>query len=84
MTTTKPANELTPEERVQFVEQQITAVERGHSAEMDCPYCGLINKRGEPLCCELFAMAAMAVLHRKDTEERIREAERIGEKVSLN
>lgn len=75
---------LTPEQKIEYVANQIRACEIGAIQELDCPYCHASNRRGEPLCCNLFAAAALAILQREDLRERSELAERIGEKALVN
>jgi hypothetical protein len=88
MTTTKPLEEMSESEleeaRMRDVSLQIAAIERGELDAIGCPYCGQINQRGETLCCPLLAGAVYAVLQRKDTEEKIRQADQIAEQISKN
>ncbi len=75
---------MTSEQKVQYVEAQITAAEQGRQNVLNCPYCGGKNIEGEPLCCISFARAAAAVLIRKEGHDQIEHAERILEKVERN
>lgn len=76
--------ELTPEEKIENIAQQMRACELGALQELACPYCGEINKQGEPLCCNLFAAAALAIMQRQDTRAQIEMADRIAEKALTN
>lgn len=67
-------NERTPEEKVKFVEQELLAVLQGKQTMMACPYCYKLNIKPEgeveePLCCRLFAMAAIAAMAGQEMQE---------------
>ena len=76
--------ELTPDQKIDNIAQQMRACELGALQELACPYCGEINKQGQPLCCNLFAAAALAIMQRQDTREQIEMADRIAEKALTN
>jgi hypothetical protein len=73
-------SKLTPDQKIENIAQQIRACGLGALQELGCPYCGASNKQGQPLCCNLFAAAALAILQREDLREKSELAERIGEK----
>ena len=75
---------MSPEEKLDYVRKQIHACEEARTNVITCPYCGQINQVGEPLCCETFAKAAMAIISADGVKERIELAERIGEAASRN
>lgn len=75
---------MTPEQKIASIEAQIAACERGATNIITCPYCDEQNKQGQPLCCETFAKAAMAIIQRQGTHELVEHAERIAEQVSRN
>lgn len=73
---------MTGEEQLQAVRLQIEAAERGELHELACPYCGVINQQGKPLCCTLFAQAAVAVMHAQDVEAQLKLAQLIHSRVN--
>lgn len=72
---------FTPEQKVQFVEQQMDACERGDQHYIECPYCGLRTERGDVLCCWTLGKAVRAILQRQVMKELADNAERIAEAV---
>lgn len=72
-------SKFSPAEKIQRVEQQIQACEKGQQEYIDCPYCGERNHRGELLCCMTFAKACRAILERHTSQELAEAAERIAE-----
>ena len=71
---TDPINAATmsPEQKLQFLTDQITQCRQGTLSWMLCPYCGAENKpTDEHLCCILFADAVMAILDRVDKKDSI-------------
>lgn len=75
---------MTPEEKIARIEQRMRACQMGLADTIECPYCGAINREGDPLCCSLFAAATLAILARKDLDERSELAARIADKASSN
>lgn len=71
----------TPEDRVKFVAAELHRAETTGTLLMSCPYCYALNRPGDPLCCRLFAIAALSVMSTKETEELVDEAKRITEQV---
>lgn len=76
--------QLTAEEKIQSIEQQIRACEMGLTDAIHCPYCDQFNRDGLALCCNRFAAAALAIVERKSLDENIENAERIADQVSRN
>jgi hypothetical protein len=75
---------LTGEQKIDYIAKQIRAAKEDRQNQLKCPYCEAFNKKGEPLCCELFAKACAAILVNNWDKERADTAERIMEKVSQN
>ncbi len=85
---------MTGDEALQNLTQQINAAEMGMSKLIKCPYCGdlldftppsiLTESYRHPTCCAEFALAVIAILGRKEQDERREFAERVMEKVSRN
>ena len=83
---------MTGEQKLAFVEKQITAIEREvnlgrkkRNCEINCPYCGGRNSPGDAaVCCMAFARAAAAVLMRKGANQDLERVEQLMEKVSRN
>jgi hypothetical protein len=75
---------LTPDEKIENIAQQMRACEIGALQELACPYCGSINTQGQPLCCNLFAAAALAIMQREDARAQLEMADRIAEKALRN
>jgi len=66
------AAELTPDEKLKFLHDQIVQVKQGDSSSIFCPYCGVRNRPSEEyLCCKLFAEATSAILDRMDKTDAI-------------
>lgn len=79
---------MTPEEKIDYLRAQIQAAEGGLTKIIQCPYCqssldfsppsALDDNWKPPVCCETFALAAIAVLkmheqrEMKDLADRIR------------
>lgn len=72
------------QQKIENVAAQIAECERGTRVTIICPYCGEQNKQGQPLCCETFAKAAMAVIQRQGQAELIEHAGRIAEAIARN
>lgn len=79
--------ELTADERMKFVENELLQVLRGERNIMACPYCYGLNvqpedtDKPEPLCCRLFAMASIAAMSGQEIQEQLDKAARIAEQV---
>lgn len=68
--TTKP--ELTPEQKLEFLTQQIEEVRDRKRSSIFCPYCGTLNRPADEfLCCALFGEATAAILDRTEKQEAI-------------
>ena len=78
------AAELTSEQKLEKVAGQIRACELGAASAMLCPYCGAVNQQGRPLCCRLFAAAALAVFEARDTQALVNLASEIAERAARN
>lgn len=64
--------ELTPEEKIQFLTDQLSAVKLGNASSIFCPYCGTRNRPSdEYLCCVLFGEATKAILDRTEKQDAI-------------
>jgi hypothetical protein len=72
---------LTAEDRLRAVREQIRACELGVSDAIGCPYCGGWNREGAPLCCMQFAAASLAIIERRELDDNIAIADRIADKV---
>mgnify|MGYP001598577467 CR=1 FL=1 len=78
---------MTPDEKLDALTQQINAAEMGISKILKCPYCGELldfsppsvmdDQWGPPTCCAEFALAARAILERKEQQEMKDLADRI-------
>ena len=75
---------MTAEDKIRYIEKQITAAKQGRQNSINCPYCEGHNIEGNPLCCEMFARVVAAVLVRKDDRARRENMERVLEKVQSN
>lgn len=75
---------MNADERIEFIEKQITACEQQRTNVITCPYCDKQNVEGHPLCCNAMGRAVAAILLRKDLQEKADHAERIAEQVSRN
>jgi len=75
---------MNSDQKIAYVEKQITACEKGRQNTINCPYCEAHNREGEALCCEKMGRAVAAILIRKDVQEKADHAERILEKVAQN
>ncbi len=66
------AAELSPDEKLKFIENQIHLCRAGDLDWMLCPYCGGENKQHKvELCCELFAKATDAIMSRIEQQEAL-------------
>jgi hypothetical protein len=68
------AANFTPEQKMQFVEDQIRARTAAQRDFLLCPYCGGENwpaGSGE-MCCDLFRQAVVAVLERMEKQDEVR------------
>lgn len=64
--------EMTGEQKLEFIAQQIAQVKLGNSSSIFCPYCGTKNHRSDVhLCCKLLAEASTAVLDRMEKTETV-------------
>ncbi len=75
---------MTPDQKVDYVEKQVTALEQKRTNVLNCPYCETAIFEGDILCCIPLGRAVAAVIMRKETKEKIEQAERIAEKVASN
>ena len=59
------AAEMSPEQKLEFIERQICAIQNSGFEYMTCPYCGGSNTQVDSkVCCEMFGRAAHAILDR--------------------
>lgn len=64
--------ELTPEQKIQFLHDQIVQVKQGNASSIFCPYCGTRNRPSDEfMCCKLFAEASAAIVDRMDKADTI-------------
>ncbi len=75
---------MTPDQKIENIEKQITACEQQRTNVITCPYCDKQNIEGNPLCCNAMARAVAAILMRKELHDKQEHAERIAEQVSRN
>ena len=66
---------MSADSNIASIEAQIAAVEEGRTNVITCPYCGAQNIE-PPLCCRLFAAAALAIMERQALQETIKAVER--------
>ena len=64
------AEELDPQEKLDFLAIQIVAVRAGKGAQVTCPYCGTQNTPGDALCCPKYLKAMEAVLERFEAADK--------------
>lgn len=77
------AANFSPEQKLDFIADQIKAIRSGELTWMLCPYCGHENTPvDEKVCCELFAMASHAVIDRLNKEEAIKFCETVQERAN--
>ena len=62
---------MSADSKIANIEAQIAAVEEGRTNVITCPYCGAQNIE-PPMCCRLFAAAALAIIERQEMKETIR------------
>lgn len=61
---------MSPEQKLQFIEDQILQIRAGDLKWMLCPYCGGENERmNEFVCCKTFGDASMAILDRMEKQD---------------
>ena len=76
---------MTSEDQILSVEKQYQSCMKGEDNIIVCPYCGEINyAERQALCCETFAKAIFAVMHRHFITLHAEEQDRILEKISIN
>ena len=76
-------NELSvAEKRLACVAEQIHAMQHGKAVVIGCPYCGKVNIKHEPICCELCAKAIRACLDAQDLGKRLEFADKIANRVN--
>lgn len=64
--------EMTGEQKIEFIAQQIADVRAGDRSSIFCPYCGTRNRPSDEfLCCALFGEASAAILDRTEKTEAI-------------
>lgn len=78
---------MSPDEKLAYLQGQITAAEMGVTKTITCPYCDTTldfspsvsqpDGSGAPTCCESFALAVIAILQRKEQSEMADLARRI-------
>ena len=62
--------QMTPNERIGYVETQLWACECGEINAIICPYCGEVNAKGYSLCCNQLTKACAAVLARGGSQQK--------------
>jgi hypothetical protein len=63
---------MTGEQKLAYLEQQVTEIRMGLLTFMTCPYCGKENTPAdERLCCALFGEATTAILDRLEKQQAI-------------
>jgi hypothetical protein len=63
---------MTPREKLQFIQGQISEIRAGLLTFIQCPYCGKENvPETDFLCCELFGQASAAILDRLEKQDAI-------------
>jgi len=63
---------MSPEQKLQFLEDQILQIRASKLEWLLCPYCGTENHpTNEHLCCGLFADATIAILDRMDKQDAL-------------
>lgn len=66
------ARTMTPNQKLDFIRDQIVQVRSGLLTFLLCPYCGAENTPvDERVCCKLFGDASMAVIDRMDKQAAI-------------
>ena len=73
----------TPEQKLRMLEKRMDRVLAGRAKSIQCPYCGLPNvqPRSESdiveLCCQEFAVATAAIIHRREMDLQLESAGRV-------
>lgn len=71
--------------RLQSIEEQILLMEQGGPQGIGCPYCGKFNPKDvDPVCCDLFHKAFVAVIHRMMEERNLEQFRQIAERMQKN
>lgn len=78
------AQDMTGEQKIEYIEKQMIAVRNERQNSLNCPYCDAQNIEGNPLCCTLFAQATAAIMLRWDLKDKVAHTEQILEKVQAN
>ena len=68
---------MTPEEKIEFVRQQIKDIRAGHVDSISCPYCHKFAHRGQ-LCCRVLTGCVSAILYDEQVSDEIRLQDAIG------
>lgn len=68
------ASNLTPAEKVRYVEGQVIAMAAGERTDLECPWCGCKTEQGQMLCCSSMGDVVNAVVERlefQDVKDRV-------------
>ncbi len=77
--------ELTPDQKLQYLEFSIRAIRLGASNAIVCPYCGVKNSEHRVyLCCKTFGDAMDAILNRMEKQEAIEFFSTVSDKAMVN
>lgn len=74
---------MSPEQKLDFIRDQVCQIRAGLLTFLTCPYCGGTNTPvDEHVCCKLFGEASMAVIDRLDKELAIDFISKVQDKVN--
>lgn len=74
---------MTGEQKLQYLEGQISQVKAGVLSFVTCPYCGAENTPTDDyLCCALFKEATEAVLDRMEKKEAVEFLSQVQDRVN--
>lgn len=68
---------LTAEDKLKSLEDQVRAVRLGLANSIQCPYCGQWNCEGAKLCCNMYFLTMHAICDRMDVAEALELTDRI-------
>jgi hypothetical protein len=76
---------LSPEQKLDYIRDQIIEVRSNLRTYLSCPYCGGENTPvDEHVCCKLFGDAALAVIDRMDKQAAIDFIGQVQDKAARN
>lgn len=76
---------LSPQQKIEYLEDCICAIKSGAPNIIVCPYCGVKNSEHMVyLCCALFGEATTAILDRMEKQQAIDFFANVSDKAMVN